>query len=214
MCNLHLQFDPSDSSKHLILEDQALHARTLKRTRRSAFFWIQSLFDCWSGCDQCSERGLSCSFIVTMDNRTKMYLSEHCKTDGTLFVEGVSETSGHAVSLPSFLNEYPMLLPMMLSYKLVKQKGLAMLSHCHQIHVLLIMWHALLLKLLFIQCLDYSSSQSCKGARMLSELDLHSFQVSAYHLKNCYLTWSITTMSSLSVQHFHRYLSRKLLRSV
>ena len=59
--------------------------------------------------------------------------------DGTLFVEGVSETSGHAASLPSFPNEYPMLLPMMLNYKLVKQKGLAMLSHCHQIRVLRIM---------------------------------------------------------------------------
>ena len=41
-----------------------------------------------------------------MDNKTKMYLPQKCKTDGNMFVEDVGEMSGCASLLPSFQNKW------------------------------------------------------------------------------------------------------------
>ncbi len=57
------------------------------------------------GCFQCSERGLSCSFTNRMENRTKLYLPQKCKTDRNLHVEAVAEMSDHTVLLSAFPNK-------------------------------------------------------------------------------------------------------------
>ena len=58
LLNLCIQLDISATSKYLILEDPALHARTAKWTKRIAFIWIFQY--CHLGCGWDSDRWLLC----------------------------------------------------------------------------------------------------------------------------------------------------------